>query len=42
MSIEGLKVTKARTSPDAFIGEFVAGFIAVNAIGVEAITANCY
>ena len=37
MSIEALKVTKARTSPDAFIAAFVAGFIEVNAVGVEAI-----
>ena len=33
MSIEALKVTKARTSHDAII--------AVNAVGVEAITVNC-
>ena len=35
--IEGLKVTKARTSPDAFIAAFFASFIAVNVIGVEPI-----
>ena len=37
MSMGALKVTKARTTPDAFVASLVGGFVIVKAVGVEAI-----